>query len=92
MDEEKKEDNTILIHWKTPIDVCDKTYKTFRRHPDWHDGMYDYVKDMEIEKVEVIIPNYSKYYEKYKPKETKSAQDDIVTKNPDGSLSVKREW
>lgn|GEM_PF-1620304 len=65
-----KDYNVIDIYWETPINVL---------HPDhkrligisWNKA-YEYLKDMKIKRIEVSIPRYSKYYEKYKQKETKS--------------------
>ena len=65
-----KDYNAIRIYWETPINVL---------HPDhkrligisWNKA-YEYLKDMKIKRIEVSIPRYSKYYEKYKQKETKS--------------------
>lgn len=73
MDEKMKDDNTIFILWETPININDSNFKKFiNTNPDWDKGAYNYLKDMKIEELSVVIPRYSKYYEKYKEKETKS--------------------
>ncbi|MFV0539299.1 MAG: hypothetical protein ACK5M3_18310 [Dysgonomonas sp.] len=91
MVENKKDDNVIEIFWETPIGVNNPQYKVFdRSFSDWDKGGSDYVKDMKIKELSVVIPRYSKYYEKYKPKETKSAEEGLKIKNPDGSVTVKR--
>jgi hypothetical protein len=73
MEEREREDNTIFILWETPVNINEPAFKKFRStYPDWYKGAYDYVKDMKIKELYVVIPRYSKYYEKYKEKETKS--------------------
>lgn len=65
-----KDDNAIRIFWETPINVRHPDYKRLIG-TDW-DKAYEYMKDMQIKELEVPISRYSKYYEKYKEKETKS--------------------
>lgn len=60
-----------MIYWEKEINILDPQYDKVRIS-SWNKGFYDYVKDMRIKKLEVSIPRYSKYYEKYKQKETKS--------------------
>lgn len=67
----KKDDNAIRIFWETPININDPDFKKFI-YTDWDKGFYEYAKDMRIKELEVGISTYSKYYEKYKEKETKS--------------------
>lgn len=67
----KKDDNAIRIFWKIPININDPDFKKFI-YTDWDKGFYEYAKDMKIKELEVGISTYSKYYEKYKEKETKS--------------------
>lgn len=66
-----KDYNAIRIYWEKEINILDPQYDKVRIS-SWNKGFYDYVKDMRIKKLEVSIPRYSKYYEKYKQKETKS--------------------
>ena len=66
-----KDYNAIYIYWEKEINILDPQYDKVRIS-GWNKGFYDYVKDMRIKKLEVSIPRYSKYYEKYKKKETKS--------------------
>lgn len=63
--------NAIRIYWETPINILHPDYKRLIG-VKWDEGGYDYLKDMKIKELEVSISRYSKYYEKYKPKETKS--------------------
>ncbi|MFV0539301.1 MAG: hypothetical protein ACK5M3_18320 [Dysgonomonas sp.] len=67
----QKDYNAIDIYWAKGINRLDPQYDKIRK-TDWDKGFYEYVKYMKIEGLSVIIPRYSKYYEKYKPKETKS--------------------
>ncbi|MFV0539295.1 MAG: hypothetical protein ACK5M3_18290 [Dysgonomonas sp.] len=67
----KKDDNVIRIFWETPINVLHSDYKRLIGIK-WDEGAYDYLKDMKIKELRVSISSYSKYYEKYKEKETKS--------------------
>ncbi len=66
----KKDYNAIKIYWENPINVEHSDYKRLRGI-GWNKA-YEYLKDMRIKELEVSIPRYSKYYEKYKQKETKS--------------------
>ncbi|MDR1504983.1 MAG: hypothetical protein LBT43_21235 [Prevotella sp.] len=66
----RKDYNAIIIFWETPINVRHSDYKRLIG-TDWNKA-YEYMKDMRIKEVNVVIPRYSKYYEKYKQKETKS--------------------
>lgn len=58
--------NGIFITWKNkiPVDLYDKL------GTEWNVALYDYLKDVEIKDVCVIIGKNSKYYSKYKKKET----------------------
>lgn len=66
-----KDYNAIRIFWETPINVLHSDYKRLTG-VKWDKGGYDHLKDMKIKELEVSISRYSKYYEKYKEKETKS--------------------
>ncbi|GAB6008335.1 hypothetical protein [Dysgonomonas reticulitermitis] len=66
----KKDYNAIIIFWETPINILSQEYKRLIGI-DW-DKTYDYLKDLKIKELKVSISTYSKYYEKYKEKETKS--------------------
>ncbi len=66
----KKDYNAIRIFWETPINVLHSDYKRLIGI-SWKEA-YEYLKDMRIKELEVGISTYSKYYEKYKEKETKS--------------------
>ncbi len=70
---ENREDNVILITWEEECDRNSDIYKKLSKRDGWNNDLYNYFKDMKIKKVEAVIPMYSKYYEKYKPKETKSS-------------------
>ncbi|MFV0329096.1 MAG: hypothetical protein ACK5KL_04580 [Dysgonomonas sp.] len=71
----EKDYNSIGIRWENDIRIDDPEYIKFEKNwPSWYSGGYDYVKDMKIKEVYVVIPDYSKYYEKYKEKETKSSK------------------
>ncbi|MDR1714489.1 MAG: hypothetical protein LBS20_01440 [Prevotella sp.] len=65
-----KDYNVIDIYWETPINVLHPDHKRLIGI-NWNKA-YEYLKDMKIKRIEVSIPRYSKYYEKYKQKETKS--------------------
>ena len=67
--EEAGEDaNSIFITWKNKIPV--ELYDRFGAK--WN-TLYDCLKDVEIKDVRVIIGKNSKYYSKYKKKETRRA-------------------
>lgn len=67
--EEGKDFNAIYVTWKNkiPVDLYD------RFGSKWNTALYDYLKDVEIEDVCVVIGKNSKYYSKYKKKETRRA-------------------
>ena len=67
--EEGKDFNAIRVTWKNKIPV--NLYDRFGYK--WNAALYDYLKDVEIEDVCVVIGKNSKYYSKYKKKETRRA-------------------
>lgn len=83
--------NAIDIYWETPIRTDNSQFKNFQRGTPWDKGGYDYVKDLRIKEVRVGILEYSKYYDKYKPKKTKSQQSRfIITNGTDGFFTITR--
>lgn len=76
----EKDDNAIDIYWEKEINRLDPQYEKVRRS-DWDKGFYDYIKDMKIKEINVPIPSYSKYYEKYRPKELKSQDNNPYKRN-----------
>lgn len=66
--EEGGDFNAICVTWKNkiPVDVDKFGNK-------WNAALYDYLKDIEIKDVHVVIGKNSKYYSKYKKKESKRA-------------------
>jgi hypothetical protein len=71
--ETNQEINGVSITWEEEHDIYSDEFKKLRKMDGWNKDLYNYFKNMKIKKVETVIPMYSKYYEKYKPKETKSS-------------------
>jgi len=64
----KKEAHIIEVNWESPIDYKEvASIKKQYEAKGWNFAIYNYFKDMKIREAKVLVLDYSKYYEKYKP-------------------------
>lgn len=71
--ETNQEINGIIITWEEEFNKNSEQFQKIYRKDEWDKETYNYFKGMKIKEIRAVIPMYSKYSEKYKPKETKSS-------------------
>lgn len=89
----ERETNNIEIIWEEETNL-EKEFdirKAYRKD-GWNRNIYEHYKDMKIKKIQAVVYDYSKYFEKYNPSELRSTESSKrkVIEHEDGSFTITR--
>lgn len=73
--ENDKDDNIIEITFDKSEPETDKLLQLFRKDNFWDQNVYNYFKDHKVLEIKVLIPQSSKYYQKYYKKKKKGDKE-----------------